>query len=71
MLVSAQCKTAGHGPYLFQCGTGVGNTVQLRLQSYHVKLLAMVLIYSSGVGLGITVIFGPKHFSQPRQLSRR
>ena len=41
-----QCKTAGHGPGLFQ-QWGLGNTVWLRLQSHNVKLLAMVLVYSS------------------------
>ena len=50
MLVSAQCKTAGHGPCLFEWGE-VFNTVWLRLQSFSVKVLAMILVYSSG-GLG-------------------
>ena len=39
---------------------------------YNVKLLAMVLVYSCGRReLGIKVIFGPKLFSQPNQLSQR
>ena len=61
-----QCKTAGLGPCLFQWGA---ITVWLRLQSYNVKLLTIVLVYS-GRGLGITVIFGPKLFFQPKQLSQ-
>ena len=93
MLVSGQCKTAGHGPHLFQQGLGwedslvkvakleskttghgpclfwvrVWSTVWIRVQSYKVKLLAMVLVYSSGRRLGIAVMFGPKLFSHPKQ----
>ena len=51
-------------------GLGVGNTVWLSLQSYNAKLLAMALSILVGVGLGITVISGPKMFSQPKQLSQ-
>ena len=65
-----QCDTAGYGPCLFQKG-GFRNTVWLRLQSYNVKLMAIVLVYpGGGVGLGITVNFGPKLFSKSKQLSR-
>ena len=46
----------------------VHTSVWLRLQSYNVKLLAMVHVYS-GLGVfGITVTFSPKFFSQPKQI---
>ena len=44
-----QCKTGGKGPCLVW--TEGRNTVWLRLQSYNVKLLSMVLVCSGG-GLG-------------------
>ena len=44
-----QYKTAGH-VLVYSSGVG-GNTVRLRLQSWNVKLLAIVLFYSGG-GLG-------------------
>ena len=63
-------KTASHGPCLFWWG--IGNTEWGRLQSFSVKLLAMGTVYSHGGvqrEMGITVFFGPKMFSLPKQHS--
>ena len=52
---------------LFYSSREIWNTVLLRLQSYNVKLLAMVPVYSGG-GVGNHNHFWSKTVSQPKQL---